>query len=91
MPVFESTTQFLISFHFACAILYNDDTGLEDGDSEKLELFMAQFENIVTTMELGSATNANLQRCEITNLDSECIVLNVRFHKAEVKPVHTAG
>lgn len=66
---------FKISQHFACAIEYGDNSGIEEIEIKFLDEFLAPYWERNPTFIYGESIH--FARCDITGLMSDCIDLTI--------------
>lgn len=70
------TKTFCISEHFLCALINNDESGLEDNDIKFLNNFLEK--NKLGHAICPSDCETDFRKCVITNLYSSC--LDIEFY-----------
>lgn len=75
---------FNIASHYACAIVNNDYTGLEDAEEKELNGFLDHLKREYGTswLELRDyETEGDFNRCDVSNLMGTCLQFNLEVKK----------
>lgn len=73
----KAVIKFNVSKHFSTYIAYGDDSGLEEGEAEKVDELLKDYPTNVYTYEFGKEKYDNINRCDISGLDSDTVKLKI--------------
>jgi hypothetical protein len=73
--------EYTISETFSCALVYQDNSGLDDNEVRQLDAFITSVpQGLIAGTFVIEDGEPSFDRCEICDLHANCVTLRLYFH-----------